>query len=37
VLLWLRRTRFEPRTVAVLSGVVLLVGLVLFVERALLA
>jgi hypothetical protein len=33
VLLWLRRTRFEPRTVVALSAIVLMVGLVLFVER----
>lgn len=35
VLLWLRQTRFEPKTVATLSGAVLVVGLVLFVERLL--
>lgn len=35
VLLWLRKTRFEPRTVAALSAVVLVVGLALFVERLL--
>jgi hypothetical protein len=33
VLLSLRKTRFEPRTVAALSAVVLVVGLALFVER----
>jgi hypothetical protein len=33
VLLWLRKTSFEPRAVAALSAVVLAVGLVLFVER----
>jgi hypothetical protein len=33
VLMWLRKTRFEPRTVGTLSGIVLVVGLVLFVER----
>jgi hypothetical protein len=34
-LLWLRKTRFEPRAVAALSGGVLVVGLGLFVERLL--
>jgi hypothetical protein len=34
-LLWLRKTRFEPRTVAALSAAVLVVGLALFVERLL--
>lgn len=36
VLIWLRRTRFEPRTVATASAIVLIIGLTLFVERALL-
>jgi hypothetical protein len=35
VLLWLRKTRFEPRSVATLSAIVLVVGLVLFGERLL--
>ena len=34
LLLWLRRTRWEARTVAALSGVVLVVGCGLFVDRA---
>jgi hypothetical protein len=33
LLLALRRTRFEPKTVAALSSLVLVVGLVLFLER----
>jgi len=36
LLLWLRRFKWEPRAVATLSGVVLVVGLGLFVERVLL-
>ena len=35
LLLWLRRFKWEPRAVAALSGVVLLVGLGLFFERVL--
>ena len=35
VLLWLRKTRFEPRAVAAVSGVVLAIGFGLFVERLL--
>jgi hypothetical protein len=34
-LMWLRRTKFEPRAVLTASVIVLVVGLVLFVERAL--
>jgi hypothetical protein len=34
LLLWLRRTRWEARTVATLSAVVLIVGFGLFVDRA---
>ena len=34
LLLWLRRTRWEARTVAALSAIVLLVGFGLFVDRA---
>jgi hypothetical protein len=34
VLAWLHRTRWEARTVKVLSAVVLLIGLGLFVDRA---
>jgi hypothetical protein len=34
LLLWLRRYRWEPRAVAAVSVMVLLVGLVLFVDRA---
>jgi len=37
LLLWLRRTRFEPRTVAAASAIVLVVGLTLFIERAVIA
>lgn len=36
ILIWLRRTRFEPRAVATASAIVLVIGLALFVERALL-
>jgi HupE / UreJ protein len=36
LLLWLRRFRWEPRAVAAVSAVVLVVGLTLFVERAVL-
>lgn len=36
-LLWVRRSKWEPRAVAALSGVVLVVGLALFIERALLS
>jgi hypothetical protein len=36
LLLWARQFKWEPRAVAALSGVVLVVGLALFVERALL-
>jgi hypothetical protein len=36
LLLYLRRTRFEARTVAAVSVIVLVAGLALFVERALL-
>ena len=36
LLLWTRQFKWEPRAVAALSGVVLVVGLALFVERALL-
>jgi hypothetical protein len=34
LLMWLRRYRWEPRAVAAVSMVVLVVGLVLFVDRA---
>jgi hypothetical protein len=34
VLLWLHRTRWEARTVKALSGIVLVIGLGLFVDRA---
>ena len=36
LLMWLRRFRWEPRAVAAVSAVVLVVGLTLFVERAVL-
>lgn len=36
LLIWLRRTRFEPRAVATASVIVLVIGLALFIERALL-
>ncbi len=36
LLLWARQFKWEPRAVAALSGVVLVVGLVLFVERVVL-
>jgi hypothetical protein len=36
LLLYLRRTKFEARTVATVSAIVLVVGLALFVDRALL-
>jgi len=36
LLMWLRRFRWEPRAVTAISGVVLVVGLTLFVERAVL-
>jgi len=34
LLMWLRRFRWEPRVVAAISIVVLVVGLTLFVDRA---
>ena len=37
LLMWLRRYRWEPRAVAAVSMVVLMVGLILFVDRAFLA
>ena len=37
LLIWLRRFRWEPRAVAAVSALVLVVGLALFVERALVA
>ena len=36
LLLWARQFKWEPRAVAALSGIVLVVGLVLFVERVVL-